>query len=105
MNDKTPGEPGFLPGTVWTRVDEVGVGDRVFVRQDDDDLWALVTSIEPADVSEVLRLELTLEPDGAPGGRCEFTLKKRDVCMRKLLCVGRRRYGQCAPSSAEPRDP
>lgn len=82
MANKTPGAPGFLPGTVWTRVDEVRADDRIFVRHDDDDLWALVTSTEPGDAPETLRLELTLEPEDAPVFRAEFTVKKHDVCMR-----------------------
>lgn len=82
MSDRVPGQPGFLPGTVWTRADAVQVGDRVFVRHDDEDLWALVVAIEPVGDPSKVRLKLMLEVDGIPVGTCAHMPTKGTVYLR-----------------------
>jgi hypothetical protein len=61
------------PSTVQTRADGLRVDDRIFVRYDDEDLWAQVTAIKAADSPDRLLLELRLELDGAPVGACTHT--------------------------------
>lgn len=84
MDERTPGEPGFLPGTVWTRADAVRVGDRVFVRHDDGDLWALVIAIEHVGDPGKVRLKLMLELNGVPVGVCAHTPATSANYMRLL---------------------
>lgn len=82
MSDRIPGEPGFLPGTVWTQADALRVGDRVFVRHDDQDLWALVIAVESAGDPSKVRLRLVLELDGVSVGMCLHTPAKGTSYMR-----------------------
>lgn len=84
MSDRVPGRPGFLPGTVWTRADAVEVGDRVFVRHDDEDLWALVIAIESAGDPSKVRLKLVLELDGVSAGTHVQTPAKSAAYVRCL---------------------
>lgn len=72
------------PGTVQTRADGLRVDDHIFVRHDDEDLWALITAITPADDPGRLVLALQLEEDGAPVGRCAHTPPLDRVYLRML---------------------
>jgi hypothetical protein len=72
------------PGTVQTRADGLRVDDHIFVRHDDEDLWALITAIKPADDPDKLHLELRLEADGAPVGTCTHTPPLDRVYLRML---------------------
>lgn len=72
------------PGTVQTRADGLRVNDRIFVRHDDEDLWALITTLEPAEEPGKLRLELRLEADGAPVGTCTHTPPLDRAYLRML---------------------
>lgn len=86
MSNDTPAnnDPESLPGTVWTRADALRIADRVFVRHDDQDLWALVTAIELTAQPDAVRLRLTLELDGTAVGTCEQTPTTDMHYMRQL---------------------
>lgn len=86
MSDKTPGaRDGFeLPGTERVRADELRVQDRVFVRHDDEDIWALITAINPAEEPGTLLLKLQLEVDQAPIKTCTHTAPLARTYLRML---------------------
>lgn len=70
--------------TVQARADPLRVGDRIFVRHDDEDLWAQVTAIKPTDDPDALRLELELEADGVPVGTCRHTAPLDRLYLRMV---------------------
>jgi hypothetical protein len=84
MRDRIPGEPGFLPGTIWTRVDDLSAGDRVLARHRDGDFWALVLANEPTDDADQRRLHLKRVLNGAPVGTCTLVATASTPYLRLL---------------------
>lgn len=86
MSDKSPTTTAGLelPGTERVRTDELRVQDRVFVRHDDEDVWALITAINPAEEPGTLRLNLQVEVDGTPIETFPHTAPQNRTYLRML---------------------
>ncbi len=67
------------------------VGDWVFVRHADEDLWALVTAIESDGDPAKVRLKLILELDGIPVGSREHRSLTSAVYLRLVSLSTRER--------------
>lgn len=86
MSDKSPTTTAGLelPGTERARTDHLRVQDRVFVRHNDEDVWALITAITPAEDPGKLRLVLQLEVGRAPIETCTHTAPPSRTYLRML---------------------